>query len=81
MHNRDIDRNSVIELLLTLNIKTSCCGWYNKDVVEKKSRSLRSYWLFSAHRVSRHVGTDVRSLDITVVSSDVCSVSKALGIV
>lgn len=56
---RCINRNSVINLLLTLNTTTFCCGWFYEDIVEKNPRSLRSYWSFSAHQFFRHARTDV----------------------
>jgi hypothetical protein len=40
-----------MNLLLTSNIKTFCCGWFKEDIVEKNPRSLRSHWSFSAHRL------------------------------
>jgi hypothetical protein len=45
--------------------------------VEKNPRSLRSHWSFSAHRVFRHAGTDVRPFFsfffswITLISNDI----------
>jgi hypothetical protein len=48
-----------MNLFLTSNIKTFCCGWFKEGIVEKNPRSLRSHWSFPAHQVFRHAGTDV----------------------
>ena len=54
-----INRTRVMNLLLTLNIKSFCCGWFKENVAEKNPRSLQSHWSFPANRVFRHSGTDV----------------------
>jgi hypothetical protein len=57
-----IIKNSVMNLLLTLNTKTLGCGWFKEDILEKNPWSLQSHWSFSAHQVFRHAGTNVITL-------------------
>jgi hypothetical protein len=57
--NRYINRNSVINLFLTLNIKTFCCGWLKEDFVEKNPRILAILLAVFGTPGFCHAGTDV----------------------
>jgi hypothetical protein len=57
--NRYINRNSVINLFLTLNIKTFRCGWLKEDFVEKNPRILAILLAVFGTPGFCHAGTDV----------------------